>query len=96
MYCPSCCWFVMDIFLSPKRNVSVAAKVKRLPEKLNNIFIGSKVFISSGVEIYGPAIISDETFVGSKTMIIIKKALPDLTGGGVLGRGVAGGSGWGF
>lgn len=40
------------------------------PEKLNNIFIGNKVFISSGVEIYGPAIISDETFIGSKTMII--------------------------
>lgn len=38
--------------------------------KTKNIFIGSKVFISSQVEIYGPSLISDETFIGSKTMIV--------------------------
>lgn len=38
--------------------------------KLNNILIGNKVFISSDVEIYGPAVISDEIFIGNKTMIV--------------------------
>ncbi len=38
--------------------------------KIKNIFIGNKVFISSNVEIYGPTLISDETFIGGRTMII--------------------------
>ena len=41
-----------------------------VPGQVNNILIGSKVFISSDVEIYGPVLISDETFIGSKTMIV--------------------------
>ncbi len=40
------------------------------PGRTKNIFIGNKVFISSYVEIYGPSLISDETFIGNKTMIV--------------------------
>ena len=40
------------------------------PLRLNNIYIGNKVFISSDAEIYGPIVISDDTFIGNKVMII--------------------------
>jgi len=43
---------------------------EKCSQKSNNIFIGNKVFISSDVEIYGPVVISDEIFIGTKSMII--------------------------
>ena len=52
-----------------REHVLIYADVSK-PEYSKNIFIGNKVFISGDVEIYGPSVISDDTFIGSRTMII--------------------------